>query len=95
MSRSSKFCTGSFLYILITFTKLIKNFIVLYLDMFNDTIVRRKKKIYSWTVDDEPAMHKMLNENVDAIITSDPTLLQSSMRDIRKKCLVDGYSIGS
>ncbi|KAI7745910.1 hypothetical protein M8C21_005538 [Ambrosia artemisiifolia] len=54
---------------------------------------RRKKKVYAWTVDDEAAMHKMLNENVDAIITSDPTLLQISMRDIRKKCLVDGFSI--
>nr|XP_043617160.1 glycerophosphodiester phosphodiesterase GDPD4 [Erigeron canadensis] len=56
---------------------------------------RRKKKIYAWTVDEEPAMHKMLNEKVDAIITSDPTLLQNSMRDLRRKCLVDGYSIGS
>ncbi|GJV86751.1 glycerophosphoryl diester phosphodiesterase [Tanacetum coccineum] len=56
---------------------------------------RRNKKVYSWTVDNQPTMEKMLNENVDAIITSDPTLLQSSMRDIRKKCLVDGYSIGS
>ncbi|PWA89507.1 Glycerophosphoryl diester phosphodiesterase [Artemisia annua] len=56
---------------------------------------RRNKKVYSWTVDDQPTMEKMLNENVDAIITSDPTLLQSSMRDTRKKCLVDGYSIGS
>ncbi|XP_071711965.1 glycerophosphodiester phosphodiesterase GDPD4 [Rutidosis leptorrhynchoides] len=56
---------------------------------------RRNKKVYAWTVDDEPTMHKMLNENVDAIITSDPSLLQGSMRGIRKKCLVDGYSIGS
>lgn len=56
---------------------------------------RRKKKVYAWTVDDEPVMHKMLNENVDAIITSDPTLLQGSMRDIRKKCLIEGYSLGS
>ncbi|KAK1433405.1 hypothetical protein QVD17_10315 [Tagetes erecta] len=54
---------------------------------------RRKKKVYAWTVDEEAVMHKMLNENVDAIITSDPSLLQRSMRDIRKKCLVDGYSI--
>ena len=56
---------------------------------------RRKKKVYAWTVDDEEAMHKILRENVDAVITSDPTLLQSSMRDIRKKCLVDGFSVGS
>ncbi|KAJ0754571.1 putative glycerophosphodiester phosphodiesterase [Helianthus annuus] len=54
---------------------------------------RRKKKVYAWTVDDEAGMHKMLNENVDAIITSHPSLLQSSMRDIRKKCLVDGFPI--
>ncbi|XP_076939927.1 glycerophosphodiester phosphodiesterase GDPD4-like [Bidens hawaiensis] len=54
---------------------------------------RMKKKIYAWTVDEEAAMHKMLTENVDAIITSDPSLLQSSMRDVRKKCLVDGFSI--
>ncbi|KAL7605407.1 hypothetical protein Lser_V15G19114 [Lactuca serriola] len=56
---------------------------------------RRNKKVYAWTVDDEAAMHKMLNENVDAIITSHPTLLQTSMRDVRKKCLIDGYSLGS
>ncbi|KAL4583166.1 hypothetical protein LXL04_007732 [Taraxacum kok-saghyz] len=47
---------------------------------------RRKKKVYAWTVDDEPTMHEMLYQNVDAIITSNPTLLQTSMRDIRKKC---------
>lgn len=55
---------------------------------------RRNKKVYAWTVDDEPTMHKMLHENVDAIITSDPTLLQSSMREIRKTCILDGYTIG-
>ncbi|KAI3785401.1 hypothetical protein L1987_44519 [Smallanthus sonchifolius] len=54
---------------------------------------RRKKKVYAWTVDDEAGMHKMLHENVDAIITSDPSLLQSMTRDIRKKCLLDGFSI--
>ncbi|KAL8230980.1 hypothetical protein R6Q57_000758 [Mikania cordata] len=54
---------------------------------------RRKRKVYAWTVDDEAEMHKMLKENVDAIITSDPSLLQSSMREIRKKCLLDGYSL--
>ncbi|KAD4888576.1 hypothetical protein E3N88_20649 [Mikania micrantha] len=42
---------------------------------------RRKRKVYAWTVDDEAEMHKMLKENVDAIITSDPSLLQSSMRE--------------
>ncbi|KAI3758758.1 hypothetical protein L6452_06330 [Arctium lappa] len=67
--------------------------------LVDETVVkilhRRKKKVYAWTVDDEETMHKILSENVDAIITSDPTLLQSSMRDIRKKCLVDGFSVGS
>ncbi|XP_024961861.1 glycerophosphodiester phosphodiesterase GDPD4 isoform X2 [Cynara cardunculus var. scolymus] len=71
----------------------------IYHGLVDETVVkilhRRKKKVYAWTVDDEETMHKILSENVDAIITSDPTLLQSSMRDIRKKCLVDGFSLGS
>lgn len=50
-----------------------KPMFTLCLYMFDDIIDRRKKKVYTWTVDDEPAMHKMLNKNVDAIITSDPS----------------------
>lgn len=71
----------------------------IYHGLVDETVVkilhRRKKKVYAWTVDDEETMHKILSQNVDAVITGHPTLLQTSMRDIRKKCLVDGYSVGS
>lgn len=54
---------------------------------------RRKKRVYAWTVDDEASMQKMLSEHVDAIVTSNPTLLQQVMQDTRTQCLVEGYSL--
>ncbi|KAM3681517.1 hypothetical protein ACB098_12G003200 [Castanea mollissima] len=54
---------------------------------------RRNKKVYAWTVDDVDSMQKMLFERVDAVVTSNPTLLQSLMQDIRTQCLEDGFSL--
>lgn len=54
---------------------------------------RRKKKVYAWTVDDEESMQNMLSEHVDAIITSNPTLLQGVMQHTRTRCLEEGYSL--
>ncbi|XP_028053865.1 glycerophosphodiester phosphodiesterase GDPD4 isoform X2 [Camellia sinensis] len=53
----------------------------------------RNKKVYAWTVDDQASMKKMLYENVDAVVTSNPTLLQHLMQDIRTQCLEEGFSL--
>lgn len=54
---------------------------------------RRNKKVYAWTVDDEDSMKKMLFERVDAIVTSNPSLLQRLMQDMRTQCLQEGFSL--
>lgn len=54
---------------------------------------RRKKKVYAWTVDDMDSMQEMLYERVDAIVTSNPTMLQGLMQDIRTECLEHGFSL--
>lgn len=54
---------------------------------------RRNKKAYAWTVDDEASMERMLFEKVDAIVTSNPTMLQRLMQDVRKECLEEGFSV--
>lgn len=56
---------------------------------------RRNKKVYSWTVDEEDSMHRMLLEGVDAVVTSNPTLLQRVMQDVKTQCLEEGYSYSS
>uniref|UniRef100_A0A5B6ZDV4 glycerophosphodiester phosphodiesterase n=1 Tax=Davidia involucrata TaxID=16924 RepID=A0A5B6ZDV4_DAVIN len=53
---------------------------------------RRNKKVYSWTVDDAVSMQKMLFERVDAVVTSNPTLLQRHMQEIRTQCFEEGFS---
>lgn len=53
----------------------------------------RNKKVYAWTVDDEGSMKKMLFERVDAIVTSNPSLLQRLMQDVRTQCLEEGFSL--
>ncbi|XP_016566024.2 glycerophosphodiester phosphodiesterase GDPD4 isoform X4 [Capsicum annuum] len=53
----------------------------------------RNKKVYAWTVDDEDSMKKMLFERVDAIVTSNPSLLQRLMQDVRTQCLEEGFSL--
>ncbi|XP_030936880.1 glycerophosphodiester phosphodiesterase GDPD4 isoform X1 [Quercus lobata] len=62
-------------------------------EMLMKTLHGRNKKVYAWTVDDVDSMQKMLFERVDAIVTSNPTLLQSLMQDIRTQCLEDGFSL--
>jgi len=49
--------------------------------------------VYAWTVDDAESMQKMLFEHVDAIVTSNPTVLQRLMQDIKTQCLEEGYSL--
>lgn len=55
----------------------------------------RNKKVYAWTVDDEDSMKKMLFERVDAIVTSNPSLLQRLMQDVRTQCLEEGFSLST
>ncbi|XP_027092627.1 glycerophosphodiester phosphodiesterase GDPD4-like isoform X2 [Coffea arabica] len=55
----------------------------------------RKKKVYAWTVDDEISMQKMLFEHVDAVVTSNPTLFQRVMQNMRTECLEEGFSLSS
>ncbi|GKV09190.1 hypothetical protein SLEP1_g20730 [Rubroshorea leprosula] len=54
---------------------------------------RRNKKVYAWTVDDTDSMVRMLQEHVDAIVTSNPNLLRQIMQDTRTQCLEEGYSL--
>lgn len=56
---------------------------------------RRKKKVYAWTVDEEAWMQKMLSEQVDAVVTSNPSLLQKVMQDVKQKCFEEGFSLAS
>ncbi|PQQ08636.1 hypothetical protein Pyn_37420 [Prunus yedoensis var. nudiflora] len=68
-----------------------------YHPLIDETLVRilhgRKKKAYAWTVDDMDSMQEMLYERVDAIVTSNPTMLQGLMQDIRAECLEHGFSL--
>ncbi|XP_021812909.1 glycerophosphodiester phosphodiesterase GDPD4 isoform X1 [Prunus avium] len=68
-----------------------------YHPLIDETLVRilhgRKKKVYAWTVDDMDSMQEMLYERVDAIVTSNPTMLQGLMQDIRTECLEHGFSL--
>ncbi|OAY71659.1 glycerophosphodiester phosphodiesterase GDPD4 [Ananas comosus] len=54
---------------------------------------RRGKKIYAWTVDDLDSMQRMLFEHVDAIVTSNPSMLQGLMEDLRMQCLEEGFTL--
>ena len=51
--------------------------------------------MYAWTVDDVDSMKRMLVEGVDAVVTSNPTLLGGVMQDIRTTCLENGFSLPS
>lgn len=53
---------------------------------------RTNKKVYAWTVDDVDSMQRMLTEHVDAVVTSNPSLLQRLMQDLRTQCLEEGFS---
>ncbi|KAE9454939.1 hypothetical protein C3L33_13157, partial [Rhododendron williamsianum] len=53
----------------------------------------RNKKVYAWTVDEAVSMKKMLYEHVDAVVTSNPTLLQQIMQDMETQCFEEGFSL--
>ncbi|KAL3845725.1 hypothetical protein ACJIZ3_003128 [Penstemon smallii] len=55
----------------------------------------RNKKVYAWTVDEEESMQNMLLERVDAVVTSNPSLLQRLMQDITTQCLQEGFPFSS
>jgi len=54
---------------------------------------RRNKEVYAWTVDDADPMKRMLHLGVDAVVTSDPSMFQGLMEDLRTECLEEGFSI--
>jgi len=54
---------------------------------------RHDKKVFAWTVDDTNSMEKMLSEHVDAIVTSNPSLLQQLMHETRTECMEDGFAL--
>ncbi|KAJ3671589.1 hypothetical protein LUZ60_007668 [Juncus effusus] len=68
-----------------------------YHPLINEKLVRilhrKGEKVYTWTVDDAHSMKRMLFENVDAIITSNPSLLKSLMQGLRNECLEEGFSL--
>ncbi|XP_050215111.1 glycerophosphodiester phosphodiesterase GDPD4 isoform X2 [Mercurialis annua] len=68
-----------------------------YHPLIDEKVVRilhgRNKKVYAWTVDDVDSMQRMLSEHVDAIVTSNPSLLQRLMQDIRTQCREEGFSL--
>ncbi|KAF2290865.1 hypothetical protein GH714_015923 [Hevea brasiliensis] len=53
----------------------------------------RNKTVYAWTVDDVDSMRRMLFERVDAVVTSNPSLLQQIMQDTRTQCREEGYTL--
>ncbi|XP_019093747.1 PREDICTED: glycerophosphodiester phosphodiesterase GDPD4-like isoform X2 [Camelina sativa] len=53
---------------------------------------RRNKDVYAWTVDDADSMKRMLNLSVNAVVTSDPSMFQGLMEDLRTECLEEGFS---
>ncbi|KAJ1275231.1 hypothetical protein BS78_05G120900 [Paspalum vaginatum] len=54
---------------------------------------RHGRRVFAWTVDDSSSMKKMLYEHVDAIVTSNPSLLQQLMQEIRTECMEDGFAL--
>ncbi|XP_048227329.1 glycerophosphodiester phosphodiesterase GDPD4 isoform X2 [Ricinus communis] len=69
----------------------------IYHPLIDEKLVRilhgRNKQVYAWTVDDVDSMRRMLIERVDAIVTSNPSLLQRLMQDIRTQCREEGFSL--
>jgi hypothetical protein len=54
---------------------------------------RHDRRVFAWTVDDSSSMKKMLFEHVDAIVTSNPSLLQQLMHETRTECMEDGFAL--
>eukprot|EP00250_Pteridium_aquilinum_P015074 c22362_g1_i1 orf=554-1057(+) len=59
---------------------------------FVSDIHKAGKKVYAWTVNDRDTMKIMLFDGVDAIVTSQPRLLQEVMLEIQTECSQEGYS---
>lgn len=51
------------------------------------------RKVYAWTVDDGDSMKRMMHEQVDAIVTGNPSLLQQLMQETRTECTEDGFAL--
>ncbi|XP_066339797.1 glycerophosphodiester phosphodiesterase GDPD4-like [Miscanthus floridulus] len=51
------------------------------------------RRVFAWTVDDSSSIKKMLYEHVDAIVTSNPSLLQRLMQETRIECMEDGFAL--
>ncbi|MCO5603352.1 hypothetical protein L7F22_057502 [Adiantum nelumboides] len=60
---------------------------------FVKRIHKRGKRVFSWTVDDRETMRKMLYDEVDAIVTSQPRLLQELMLQIQNECFQEGFTL--
>ncbi|KAL6660768.1 hypothetical protein ACP70R_001803 [Stipagrostis hirtigluma subsp. patula] len=54
---------------------------------------RHDRKVFAWTVDDGNSMKKMLYEHVDAIVTSNPSLLLQLMQETKDECMEDGFAL--
>ncbi|TVU25942.1 hypothetical protein EJB05_28465 [Eragrostis curvula] len=69
----------------------------IYHPLINEQVIkvmhRHDRKVFAWTVDDTNSMRKMLYENVDAIVTSNPSLLQQLMQETRAECLDYGFAL--
>lgn len=69
----------------------------LYHPLVDERVVKilhgREKKVYAWTVDDADSMMRMLEVHADAIVTSNPSLLQRIMQDKRTQCVEEGFSL--
>ncbi|CAN8235554.1 unnamed protein product [Cochlearia groenlandica] len=68
-----------------------------YHPLIDENLVRvmrwRKKEVYAWTVDETDPLKRMLHLGVDAVVTSNPTMFQDLMEDLRTGCLEEGFSI--
>lgn len=54
---------------------------------------RNDRKVFAWTVDDSDSMKRILYEQVDAIVTSNPSLLQQLMQETRTECMDYGFAL--
>ncbi|XP_065880421.1 glycerophosphodiester phosphodiesterase GDPD4 [Euphorbia lathyris] len=68
-----------------------------YHPLVDETLVRivhrRNRKVYAWTVDDVDSMRRMLFERVDAVVTSNPSLMHQLVQDITSQCREEGFSM--
>ncbi|KAK9757525.1 hypothetical protein RND81_01G168400 [Saponaria officinalis] len=66
-----------------------------YHPLIDEKLVRllhgRSKKVFAWTVDDLVSMRDVLSNQVDAVVTSNPSLFQQLMDDTRIQCLEEGF----